>query len=204
MVPARRVALSWLATALLLAGCGSGRSLLSHSGSARVARNHPNVRLPDLRTIPAPPATGTPADPAVVTVIKAWSSALQRGNVRAAASFFNLPSEFIDGGGGGTVPVIRISTRAQAEAVNEALPCGATFISADQRGRYVNALFRLTARGGAGGSDCGSGAGSTARTNFLIKDGRIVEWIRAPDDPGDNGSPTAPGNSGSPGGTPVV
>ncbi len=31
-----------------------------------------------------------------------------------------------------------------------------------------------------------------ARTNFVIKGGRIVEWIRAPDDPGDNKQPTVP------------
>ncbi len=55
------------------------------------------------------------------------------------------------------------------------------------RGRYVNAPFRLTNRpapGGVGG--CSSGTGATARTNFLIPDGLIVEWVRAPDEPGDN------------------
>ena len=51
---------------------------------------------------------------------------------------------------------------------------------------------RLTGRPGPGGSDCGTGAGETARTNFVIVDGRILEWIRAPDDPGDNHTPTTP------------
>ncbi len=203
MFTARPMALLWLAAVALLAGCGSGGSLLSHSGSRTMARNQPNVKLPELRAIPAPPATGTPADPAAVKVIKAWSGALQRGDVHSAASFFNLPSEFVNGGGA-AVPVIRIRTRAEAEGVNATLPCGAKFISADQRGRYVNALFRLTGRSGPGGSDCGSGAGTTARTNFVIAHGRIVAWIRAPDDPGDNGSPAAPANPTSPGGTPVV
>ncbi len=203
MVPARSVVLSWFTAALLLAGCGSGRSLLSHSGSAQVARNQPNARLPNLRAIPAPPATGAPADPAAVNVIKAWSSALQRGNVRTAASLFNLPSEFVNGGGA-SVPVIRIRTLAEAEAVNATLPCGAKLISSDQRGKYINALFKLTGRRGPGGSDCGSGAGTTARTNFVIEHGRIVEWIRAPDDPGDNGSPKPPGNPTSPSPTPIV
>ena len=203
MVPARSVVLSWVTAALLLAGCGSGRSLLSHSGSVQVARNQPNARLPNLRAIPAPPATGAPADPAAVNVIKAWSSALQRGNVRSAASLFNLPSEFVNGGGA-SVPVIRIRTLAEAEAVNATLPCGAKLISSDQRGKYTNALFKLTGRSGPGGSDCGSGAGTTARTNFVIEHGRIVEWIRAPDDPGDNGSPKPPGNPTSPSPTPIV
>ena len=53
----------------------------------------------------------------------------------------------------------------------------------------MNALFRLTGRPGLGGSGCGGGVGQTARTNFMIAHGRIVEWIRAPDDPGDNGRP---------------
>jgi hypothetical protein len=88
--------------------------------------------------------------------------------------------------------VITMGTLAQAEAANESLPCGATLLAADQRGRYVNALFRLTGRPGPGGSDCGTGAGQTARTNFVILNGRILEWIRAPDDPGDNGTPSGP------------
>src|ERR1019366_8619235 len=69
-------------------------------------------------------------------------------------------------------------------AANETLPCGAKLISASRLGRYVNALFRLTDRPGPGGGGCGSGAGQTARTDFLIADGRILEWIRAPDQPG--------------------
>ncbi len=95
------------------------------------------------------------------------------------------------GGANGSASVIKIHTIAQAEAANATLPCGARFLSADMRGRYVNALFELTGRPGPGGSDCGTGAGETARTNFVIAGGRIVQWIRAPDDPGDNSGPTA-------------
>jgi hypothetical protein len=135
-------------------------------------------------------------------VIKNWSNALRRGDVRAAAAYFALPSQFINGIGTGRLEqVLRIHTRAQAEAVNSSLPCGARFISAHRRGGYINALFRLTGRSGPGGSDCGSGAGHTARTNFLIDHGHIVQWIRAPDEPGDNHTPAAPPSSGP---TPVV
>ncbi len=128
-----------------------------------------------------------------MTVIKAWSDALRNGDVRGAARYFAIPSVMINGTdqSGGAV-VITIGTVAQAVAANASLPCGAMLLSADQRGRYVNALFRLTGRPGPGGSDCGTGVGSTARTNFVIIHGRIVEWIRAPDDPGDNGSPAVP------------
>ena len=99
----------------------------------------------------------------------------------------------VNGGGpGGQLVIIRIQTAAEAVVANETLPCGAEFLSADMRGRFVNVLFRLTGRSGPGGDSCGSGRGATARTNFVIARGRIVEWIRAPDDPGDNVGPATP------------
>ena len=143
--------------------------------------------------VPTPGPTGVAPRPAAVALIRAWSDALRRGDVRGAAGYFALPSVMINGtdASGGAV-LITIGTLGEAEAANESLPCGAMLVSADQRGRYVNALFRLTGRAGPGGSSCGTGAGQTARTNFVITRGRILEWIRAPDDPGDNGTPTAP------------
>jgi hypothetical protein len=98
----------------------------------------------------------------------------------------------------GEALVITIDTPDQAAAANATLPCGAQLISADQRGRYVNALFRLTGRPGLGGTDCGGGVGTTARTNFVIAHGRIVEWLRAPSDPGDNGTGSTPGQPAPP------
>jgi hypothetical protein len=195
-----------LTAAVLATGCGgSGHS--SQSGT-------PVVRiLPEVpRVIPTPPPTHKAASAQAVAVIRNWSNALRAGQVTAAARYFQLPSELINGvGPGGTLAVIGIHSLRQAEAANETLPCGAQFISADQRGRYVNALFRLTGRPGPGGSACGSGTSATARTNFVIAGGRIVEWIRAPDDPGDNGTPgNGPpgggrgGGSNSNGATPVV
>jgi hypothetical protein len=134
--------------------------------------------------------TGKAADPSAVDVIKQWSTRLREGDVTRAAGYFAIPGEFFNGGSGPSAVII-IRTFAQAVAVNAMLPCGARFLSADQRGRYVNALFRLTARGGPGGSNCAGGVGATARTNFLISHGRIVAWVRAPDDPGDNQVPLA-------------
>jgi hypothetical protein len=146
------------------------------------------------QTVPTPGPTGIRPDASAVALIRAWSDALRRGDVRGAAGYFALPSVMINGtDAGGQALVITIGTRVQAEAANATLPCGARLISADQRGRYVNALFRLTGRPGLGGTDCGGGTGQTARTNFVIAHGLIVEWIRAPDDPGDNGgTPPAP------------
>jgi hypothetical protein len=153
-------------------------------------------------TVPTPPPTGIPANPNALRVIKAWSDALRRGDLSGAASYFALPSVMINGAVvNGLALATTINTRAEAEAANAALPCGARFISADQRGRYVNVLFRLTNRPGPGGG-CGSGVGETARTNFVIAGGLIQAWIRAPDEPGDNRggraapTPTAPAPPG--------
>jgi hypothetical protein len=126
-------------------------------------------------------------------VIRAWSDALRRGDVGAASRYFALPSVMVNGtDAAGRAMVITIDNRAQAETANASLPCGARLISAARHGRYVNALFRLTGRPGPGGTDCGGGAGLTARTNFVIAHGLIVEWLRAADQSGDNPGAPAP------------
>lgn len=210
----------WLGPAIVAivlagAGCGGGSSPStastagrSSSSSSSSPGHDPNAggqrgsnnggANSGVHTIPAPRPTGTPAAAASVRVIRKWSSALARGDVRAAAGYFALPSVMINGPDpAGEMVLLMIRTRAEAIAANAGLPCGARFISADQRGRYVNALFQLTNRPGPGGG-CGGGTGQTARTNLVIRNGLIVEWIRAPDDPGDNGStaPPEPGASG--------
>jgi hypothetical protein len=186
--------------AILVSACGGSGS---HSSSTHSTRVHAPARasstgLPGgLRSIPTPGPTGRPASAADVRVITAWSNALRHGNVAAAAAMFKRPSALINGpDSNGELSVIVIHNMAQAEAALQTLPCGAQFISADQRGRFVNALFKLTRRTGPGGSDCAGGVGETARTNFLIEGGQIVDWIRAPDDPGDNGGPPAQGSGG--------
>jgi hypothetical protein len=148
--------------------------------------------LPGTLTVPSPPPTGIPASPAAVAVIRSWADALRHGDVAAAAGYFAVPSVMINGVvAGGNVDVFKIHNAAQARYANETLPCGAKLISTDMRGQYVNALFELTGRPGLGGSNCAGGAGQTARTNFVIARGRILAWIRAPSDPGDNGSGSA-------------
>jgi hypothetical protein len=186
-----------MTTGLLAAGCGSGTSIV-HTSTRLAQRTvtSPATPAPLVNPdapLPTPRPTGIPAAAGAVSVIRAWSDALRSGDVRGAARYFALPSVMINGGdANGSALLITIDTTSQAEEANASLPCGALLISADRRGRYVNALFRLTGRPGLGGSNCGGGVGQTARTNFVIAHGRIVEWIRAPDDPGDNGGPRAP------------
>lgn len=197
----------------IVAGCGStgpGTAASTHRASPAAGSRGggpPAGAGPGVRTIPTPAPTGIPADPGAVGVIRAWSDALRRGDVAGAARYFALPSLMVNGpDANGDAVVISIRTRTDAEAANAALPCGAEFISADQRGRYVNALFRLTSRPGPGGG-CGAGVGQTARTNFVLRHGRIIEWFRAPDDPGDNARPrrSAPAPpAGAPGSGPAV
>lgn len=191
---------------LLAAGCGSTdllvRSTVQGTRKAPKVSSPPTTvpltPLPDVPgmgggELPTPGPTGIRPAGADVNVIRAWSDALRRGDVRAAARYFAVPSIMVNGtDASGAALIIAIDTPAEAVAANTSLPCGARFISADQRGRYVNALFRLTGRRGPGGSDCGTGVRETARTNFVIAHGLIVEWFRAPDDPGDNGGSTAP------------
>lgn len=183
--------------ASLAAGCGSGRPVVrSPKHAARRTVTSPATPAPLInpdQPLPSPGPTGVPAAAGAVSVIREWSDALRRGDVRAAGRYFALPSVMVNGTDtGGSALVITIVTPDQAEAANATLPCGAQLISTEQRGRYVNALFRLTGRPGLGGTDCGGGVGTTARTNFVIAGGRIVEWLRAPSDPGDNGAPSQP------------
>jgi hypothetical protein len=132
-----------------------------------------------------------------VAVIRNWADALRRGDVRGAARYFEIPSVFAPG----PDQEVTVHSLAQAEAANRTLPCGAKLISVIRLGGpLVQGLFRLTGRPGPGGSTCKPGVGETARTNFVIRSGRIHVWLRAPDEPGDNQA--APGESA--GGGPVV
>jgi hypothetical protein len=177
-----RLATLLVTGALAAGGCGSGTSRLLHPGHSSDS------------------ATGG-APASAVRVIRGWSQALRSGHVAAAAAYFRIPSVFFLGSG----HPLDIVSRTEARVVNAALPCGAELISTHRLGRFVNALFRLTNRSGRGGAGgCGSGTGETARTNFLIENGLIVEWLRAPDEPGDNGRPkTGPGQPTPPGTTPT-
>jgi hypothetical protein len=186
MAPARSAALGvFVATVGLLCGCGGGSSRHAASNSKPSAAT-------------ANPGTaanrGTAANPSAVAVIRGWADALRNGHLRAAARYFATPSLLVNGTDAAGHPLaLEIRSPREAELANASLPCGATLVSTSRRGHYINALFRLSGRPGPGGSNCAGGVGTTARTDFVIAHGRIVQWIRAADDPGDNGSPrTAP------------
>lgn len=113
------------------------------------------------------------ADAADVEVIESWSDALRSGDVEKAADYFELPSLAENG-----TPPLELDTREKVLAFNESLPCGAELVRASSEGDVTTATFELTERPGPG--RCGSGTGERASTAFVIEDGKIAEWRRAP------------------------
>jgi hypothetical protein len=147
--------------AMLLVGCGGGGGSTAGSNTSAIPGN---------------------ADPADVHVIDAWVTALRRGDVDAAAEYFAIPSVAENG------PILlHIHTVDQARRFNESLPCGARLIRAESAGRFTTATFRLTERPGPG--ICGPGTGGTAKTSFVIHDGKIDQWRRVG---AGGGGPSAP------------
>ena len=120
-------------------------------------------------------------------VIREWSDTLRRGDVAGAARLFAIPSEVANG-----TPPVRLATEAQARSFNESLPCGARLLGTRREKGYTVARFRLTERPGG---DCGAGVGDTASTAFRVRDGRIVEWLRVPED--GSSEPPVPGSATS-------
>jgi hypothetical protein len=109
-----------------------------------------------------------------IRVIDEWADTLRAGDVAGAADLFALPSIVEN-----VSAPVTLRTRREAIAFNRSLPCGARLVRAEPAGRLIAATFRLTERPGAG--SCGPGTGGLARTAFLIRDGKIAQWLRLPD-----------------------
>jgi hypothetical protein len=164
-----RWALLLAGLALVPAGCGSGsRTATAPPAPKRTA------------TPPAGPES-KPAAAADVAVIRGWADALRTGRMERAVGYFALPS-FVSNG---TAP-IKLTSREDVRFFNRTLPCGAKVLHAEKTGPFVVATFRLTERPGAG--SCGSGTGGEARTAFVIRHRRIVQWRRV-DEPAPGGAP---------------
>lgn len=118
-------------------------------------------------------------------MIENWIDTLSDGDVQAAAGYFAVPSIAENGTGPQA-----LRSRADVLAFNRSLPCGANLVRARPIGRFIAATFRLTERPGGA---CGPGAGLLARTAFVIKDGKIVQWRRLAN-PG--GAGDGPGGGG--------
>ena len=146
---ALRALLAGIGIAIALAGCGGSGSGVGGSAQG-IAGN---------------------ADPADVRVIDGWVTALRHGDVADAAGYFAIPSVAENG------PVLlHIRSLRDARRFNQSLPCGARLVRAETAGQFTTATFRLTERPGPGA--CGAGAGETAKTSFVVRDGKIVQWRR--------------------------
>ena len=176
-----RLATTLLLCALVLAGCGGGGD-----------------DEPDRLTLTTPKAdqrepegggggnervrrTG-PVTAAEKAVIRGWADALRRGDLERAVDYWSTPAIAANGS-----QPFKLLTRRAVRHFNDGLVCGARLESVERDQAYVLATFRLTERKGAPGS-CGSGVGNRARTLFLLRGGKIVQWIRASDPPKAAGS----------------
>jgi hypothetical protein len=150
-----------LALALAAGGCGS-----SGKGAAAL---EPGTQGP-----------GVPAS--AVAVIAAWADALRDGHPQRAAALWAHPSVMVNGpDSSGHLALIHIRSEHDALLADESLPCGATLRATARSGRYVRASFTLGGRRGPGaGATACSGHASV---DFLISDGHIVRWLRAPSVP---------------------
>jgi hypothetical protein len=151
-----------LLVVLAVAGCGGGGD------------------KPDrfsLTTPKAPPTETAAAAPRVSAreraVVKGWSDALRHGDVERAVSYWAVPATVAN------PQPVRLLTRRAVRFFNTSLPCGAKLLSVERDAKYVLATFRLTNRPG---HKCDA-PGNRARTAFLLRGGKIVQWLRAPDPP---------------------
>ena len=103
--------------------------------------------------------------------IRAWSTALNRGDYDKAASYF-AEDAIVE-----QTEEVRLPDRKAAVAFNRSLPCQADVTDVEDEGDTVLAAFRL--RGGSGGG-CDGG---TARVRFRFEDGKFAEWRQLSESP---------------------
>ncbi len=175
-----RLAAILLLPLFLLAGCGGGE------GDDKPGRLTLTTPKADRGEAQAQPGSGGakkkqraartgPVTAAEKAVIRGWADALRRGDVERAIGYWRTPAIAANGS-----QPFKLLTRRAVREFNDGLTCGARLESVERDSTYVLATFRLTERKGAP-VPCGSGVGNRARTLFLLRGGKIVQWIRATD-----------------------
>jgi hypothetical protein len=170
-----------LLSTLLLAGCGGGGG-----GEARdrPARATPRAAQREPEASPrggtSPSRRTGPVTAAEEAVIRGWADALRNGDTERAVRYWRTPAIASNG-----TPPVKLLTRRAVRFFNEGLTCGAKLESVERDAIYLLATFRLTER--KGGPGICTGVGNRARTLFLLRGGKIVQWLRAtdPQDPAD-------------------
>ena len=160
------------AITLAVAGCGSGDDSTSSTAASRAGGTAGTV-TPKLEPVPSAPGV----DPASARVVRDWVAALRGGDAARAANFFAVPTVVSNGSG-----LMKLRSRSAVLAFNRGLPCGARMIAARRAKKgFLIATFVLMNR--HGGGRCDIPPGSTARTAFRVRGGRITDWIRVADLP---------------------
>ena len=175
-----RLATVLLLPLFLLAGCGGGgdpdQPTAKASATPAPDRREPQADAGGGSDDAKSPARKTgPVTAAEKAVIRGWADALRAGDVERAIGYWRTPAIAANGS-----QPFKLLTRRAIRQFNDGLTCGARLESVERDRGYVLATFRLTERKGGPGS-CGSGVGNRARTLFLLRGGKIVQWIRATD-----------------------
>jgi len=181
-----RLATVLLLSLLALAGCGGGPDGDEPDGAARAtptATDRAEEAGPGRGPGSGEPLLEGPVTHAETAVIRGWADALRGGDVERAASFWRIPSIAANGS-----QPFRLVTRRAVRQFNEGLTCGAKLESVERDKHYLLATFRLTNRKDRHGA-CSQGVGHRARTLFLLREGKIVQWIRAADPPSEGTLP---------------
>jgi hypothetical protein len=159
---------------LALAGCGGGGD-----GDRTADRRAAPTPTPRPKSIPREalkPPIG-PVTAAEKAVVRGWADALRRGDVVRASSYWRTPAIAANGS-----QPFRLVTMRAVRHFNAGLTCGAKLEQTERDKAYVLATFRLTNRKDRPGA-CAQGVGQQVRTLFLLRDGKIAQWIRASDPP---------------------
>jgi hypothetical protein len=174
-----RLAAVLLFALLVLAGCGGGgdgdgRPAAQASAGPTAGQTRPEAE-PGGGGAKQPARRTGAVTAAETAVIRGWADALREGDVERAIGYWRAPAIAANGS-----QPFKLLTRRAIRHFNDGLTCGARVESVERDGIYVLATFRLTERKGGPGR-CGSGVGNRARTLFLLRGGKIVQWIRATD-----------------------
>jgi hypothetical protein len=105
------------------------------------------------------------------SVVRAWSSALNKGDNETAADLFASHAEIVQGG-----DEQRFRTHADAVEWNASLPCSGRIVALRTRHDRVTVTFVL---GDRTTSRC-DGPGAKARAIVHVRDGKIVLWHQVP------------------------
>jgi hypothetical protein len=148
-----------LAITLLVGACGTDDS----NDSAPAATTSSDNGAADAETS---------SEQTAVSVVKAWSAALNAGDNEAAAALFAPNARVVQGAG--AIPLI---DQDAARRFNEALPCSGRVLDLTLEGDVVTAVFEL---GNRDTSLCDAPPGTIAAAEFVIRSGKIVAWQVVP------------------------